>query len=442
MSLPAPVAWAPGDEPERPPDRIAPVGPDPGGTVAAAGLAAATLLTNVVALAATLVFTRLLGSDGYGALAALINVSVILFVPGAALQVAVAREGALGRLGGHAAMAAALARWEREVPLALAPVAVLSVLARDPLAALLGVDEAWAAAAVPVTAGLFLLVSLQRGMLQAERSYRAVGLSMVGEATARLALGVALVAAGLDVTGAYVAMLGSMLATSVWLGVVLRRRLGPPAPGAPAPPLRALAAATIVPSVALTALAVLQNVDVILARHALPDDLAGAYAAATVAAKALVWVAVGVGMWVLPEAVRRAAGGGDARPVLLRAFAVVGAVALPALPVFALAPGLLMRTAFGAEFEEGADVLLVLGIAYGLLAVSYLAVQFLLGIGVRRFLAVLAGAALAEPLLLLLTDDFATFAAIVAVVQAATAGTLLLMALRPARGRPAAAPRG
>ena len=132
---------------------------------------------------------------------------------------------------------------------------------------------------------------------------------MVGEAVVRLALGVALVAAGLDVTGAYVAMLGSMLATSVWLAWVLRRALGPPAPREHAPPLRALAAATIVPTVALTALAVLQNVDVILARHAPPDDLAGAYAAATVAAKALVWVAVGVGMWVLPEAVRRAADG-------------------------------------------------------------------------------------------------------------------------------------
>ena len=168
-------------------------------------------------------------------------------------------------------------------------------------------DEAWAAAAVPVTAGLFLLVSLQRGVLQAERRYRAVGGSMVGEAVARLALGVALVAAGLDVTGAYVAMLGSMLATSAWLAWLLRRGLGPAAPREQAPPLRALAAATIVPTVALTALAVLQNVDVIVARHVLPDDLAGAYAAATVAAKALVWVAVGVGMWVLPEAVRRAA---------------------------------------------------------------------------------------------------------------------------------------
>ena len=442
MSLPAPVAWAPGEEPERPPDHIAPGAPDPGGTAAAAGLAAATLLTNLVALAATLVFTRLLGSDGYGALAALINVSVILFVPGAALQVAVAREGALGRLGDRAAMAAALARWEREVPLVALAIAVVAVLAREPLAALLGVDEAWAAAAVPVTAGLFLLVSLQRGMLQAERRYRAVGGSMVGEAVVRLAFGVALVAAGLDVTGAYVAMLGSMLATSAWLAWVLRRVLGPAAPREDAPPLRALAAATIVPTIALTALAVLQNVDVILARHALPDDLAGAYAAATVAAKALLWVAVGVGMWVLPEAVRRAADGGDARTVLLRAFAVVGAVALPALPVFALAPDVLMRTAFGAEFEEGADVLLVLGVAYGLLAVGYLSVQFLLGVGARGFLVVLGAAALAEPLLLLFTDDLETFAAIVAGVLASVAAALLLMALRPARGRPAAAPRG
>lgn len=443
MSLPAPVAAAPGEPPARGADLAA---AEPAGTGAAAGLAVATLLTNLVALAATLVFTRLLGSDGYGALASLINISVILFVPGAALQVAVAREGALGRLGDRARMAGALARWEREVPLALGPVAVLAVLAREPLAAVLGVDEPWAAAAVPVTAGLFVLVSVQRGLLQSERRYRAVGLSMLGEGAGRLALGVVLVAAGLGVAGAYVAMLGSMLATAVWLAVVLRRDLGPPAERAQAPPLHALAAATVAPTVALTALAVLQNVDVILARHVLDDDLAGAYAAATVAAKAVVWVAVGVGMWVLPEAVRRAAAGADARRVLLRAFAVVGVVALPALPVFALAPELLMRTAFGEEFEEGADVLLILGVAYGLLAVAYLAAQFLLGIGHRWFLAVLVAAAIAEPVALALTGTFASFGLTVAAVQGLTAAALLWAALLPPRRRapvpPAVPPPG
>ena len=50
--------------------------------------------------------------------------------------------------------------------------------------------------------------------------------------------------------------------------------------------------------------AALQNVDVIMARHALDADTAGVYAATTVAAKFVVWVAVGIGLWTLPEATR------------------------------------------------------------------------------------------------------------------------------------------
>ena len=64
-------------------------------------------------------------------------------------------------------------------------------------------------------------------------------------------------------------------------------------------------------------------------------------------------------------------------------------------------PELLLRTAFGAEYESGADVLLTLGAAYALLAVSYLCVQFLLGLH-RRALRARCSAvmAVAEPLLL------------------------------------------
>ena len=63
------------------------------------------------------------------------------------------------------------------------------------------------------------------------------------------------------------------------------------------------------PIIGLFLLASLQNVDVILAKHQLGGDAAGSYAAAAVAAKAVVWVAIGVGLHLLPEATRRAAAG-------------------------------------------------------------------------------------------------------------------------------------
>jgi O-antigen/teichoic acid export membrane protein len=400
------------------------------GNLEAAGLAAASMAANLASVVATLVFTRLLGTEGYGSLAALLNLSVILYVPGAALQVAVARAGALGALGGRAEQAAALAHWVRRVLIALSALALVAGLARAQLAAVLDVEEEWAAAAVPVTAGVLLLVSLQRGLLQAEGAYRAVGLSILIEAVGRVCAGTALVLAGLGVSGAYAATPASLAVCALALAVTLRRRLGSPAPDVPVYPISALARGAATPIVALIAVAVLQNVDVILARHVLPEELAGAYAAATVAAKALVWIAVGVGMWLLPEAVRRAAAGGDARLVLARAFAVIGVVAAPALAIFALAPRTVMRIAFGPGYEAGGEVLLALGAAYSLLAAAYLSVQFLLGLGRRRFVVALGLAAAAEPVVLAGADSLYAFAVIVLVLQAATAAALVTMALR------------
>ena len=82
------------------------------------------MAANLVAVVFTVIFTRILGADGYGSLAALLNLTVILFVPGSALQVAAAREGTLGRLGRGGELAGTLARWTRHILLVLAVVAV------------------------------------------------------------------------------------------------------------------------------------------------------------------------------------------------------------------------------------------------------------------------------------------------------------------------------
>ncbi len=400
-------------------------------TAAAAGLAAATMAANLIAVVFTVTFTRLLGASDYGSLAALLNLSVILFVPGSALQVAVARAGTLGELGAAGELAATLRRWTLRVLAVLALVALVSALARAPLAVALDVEQEWAAAAVPVTAVLWSLLSLQRGLLQAAREYRTVGVSIVLEALGRLAVGAVLVGAGLGVAGAYAGTLASFVVVAVVLDALLRRRLGPPATSTPAHRLRSLARGAALPIAALAVVAALQNVDVLLARHVLADDPAGVYAASTVAAKALVWIAVGIGMWLLPEAVHRAAAGGDPRPVLARAFALIGVVAAPALLAYALIPRLVLGTAFGSEYESGDEILLVLGVAYALLALTYLSVQFLLGMGHRGPVWGLAVAAAAEPIVLLTTDRLSTFAFAVLGVQVVAAAIALGAALRP-----------
>jgi len=186
-----------------------------------------------------------------------------------------------------------------------------------------------------------------------------------------------------------------------------------------------------VPIGGLLLLAILQNVDVIIARHQLGADRAGSYAVAAVAAKTVVWVAIGVGLQLLPQATARAAQGVDPRPVLWRALAVLGCVAVPALIVFALMPKLLLRVAFGPDTVDAAPALLVLGLAMTLLAVAYLTVQFMIALGQVRFLWVLGAVAIGEMALLFAGRFTITgFAGTVAVMQLVAAGSVLFLATR------------
>jgi O-antigen/teichoic acid export membrane protein len=191
--------------------------------------------------------------------------------------------------------------------------------------------------------------------------------------------------------------------------------------------------------VGLTLVAVLQNIDVIIVKHQVGGDLAGSWAAVSVAAKAIIWVAIGLAMHLVPDTARRVREGEDPRRALVRSLAIIAVLAIPALAIFAAVPTLLIRVAFGSDLTQASGALLTLGVAMLLLACTYLAVQYQLALGRRAFLGVLALGAALEPTVLLASGvtDPETFAAVVLAVQAATAAAVLAYAARASAGRTA-----
>ncbi len=350
---------------------------------------------------------------------------------GSSIQVAAARETALGELGSGERLAGTVAAWTRRVLLGLLATTAVSILLRVPIAHVVGVPQhEWAAAAILPTGVLWMGLSLQRGVLQGLRAYAKVGTSLLYEGVGRLVFSLVLVAFGAGVTGAYLGAPLTFAATSVWLMVVLHRRLGPAGEGAPRS-LGGLVGENWGPVLGLTLLAALQNVDVIVVKHQIGGDAAGSYAAAAVAAKAVVWVAIGIGLHLLPEATRRAAAGLDPRPVLLRALVIAGVVAAPALLIFAAVPHLLLRIAFGPDLTQASSALIVLGAAMTLLAVAYLTVQYMIALGHRSFLWVLGIVAVVEPFLLTAGSfSLLSFATIVFGLQCVAASVLLALGLR------------
>jgi O-antigen/teichoic acid export membrane protein len=420
-------------------------------TAKAAGLAGSMIANNVIALGSTIVFARLLKDNqggGYGSLAALVSYFLILSVIGQALQVATAREGVLGHLGVGAGLMATVRRWTRGLLLFTLAITVVSVLLRDPIAQAVGVGkhDQWAAAIGLPAAGLWLALSVLRGALQGIGDYKGVGLSLIGEQGARLVTGAVLAAAGLGVTGAYLGTPLSFIIIGVYCVWRLQRHvqeIEEESMGAvtQAPPA-ALSLWTHVkrawaPIAGLIVIALLQNMDIIAAKHRFDTHLASSYSAVAVAAKVLIWVAMGAGFYLVPEVSRRRAAGEDPRPILVRALAIIAVCAVPVLLIYAFGSHELIKLAFGASKTGAASSLFVLGLAFTVLACTYLAIQYMLALRRSWFLVVIAAVAVVEPIALLNASHKPTsFAAVVLAVQLVGALLAFGFALRPDRNPP------
>ena len=411
-------------------------------TAKAAGLAGAMIANNVIALGSTVVFARLL-SD-YGSLAALISYFLILSVVGQALQVATAREGVLGHLGVGEGLLATMRNWMRTLALFTLALTVISILLRQPIADAVGVKhDAWAAA-IGLPAGcLWLALSILRGALQGVGDYKSVGYSLIGEQAMRLITGAALAAIGLGVTGAYLGTPLSFIAMGVYCTVQLRRY------ASAHPPAVATERHTVdlwthvrmawAPIAGLIVIAVLQNIDIIAAKHRFTGtkDLASSYAATAVAAKVLIWVAICAGFYLVPEVSRRKAAGEDTRPVLAKALLIILVCAVPVLLIFVFGHTPLLRIAFGRNRLLASSSLPILGVAFTVLAATYLAIQYMLALKRTWFLVLLAAVAVSEPVLLLQASRNPTgFAAVVLGVQAVGAVVAFALALHRDGARP------
>jgi O-antigen/teichoic acid export membrane protein len=143
---------------------------------------------------------------------------------------------------------------------------------------------------------------------------------------------------------------------------------------------------------------------------------------------------MGAGFYLVPEVSRLRAAGKDPRPILARALGIVAICAIPVLLIFGLASHLLIKAAFGASKTNAAGSLIFLGLAFTVLACTYLAIQYMLALRRTWFLVLLGAVAVIEPILLLnASHQPKSFALVVLGIQALAALVAFICALRPDR---------
>jgi O-antigen/teichoic acid export membrane protein len=374
------------------------------GPLALAGFAA-----NGANVLVTLALARLLSTRGYGALAQLTSLFLVVSMPGTAVVVGVVRRVTALAVSGHDRP---VGRWARRAharaTIAVAAFAVLALSLRGPVAHLLSIPAPLGVFAAVSAGGVWILLSLDRGLLQARRSYQALAANLVVEGGVRTVAVLSFVGAGMGVTGAAWGILVAEVVTAIHARIAADRlwAVGESVRARGTARLATWVAVVIDPSpvgersfgsarqlhrmfldlsaalVAMALLAYLQNVDVIVLSRAAPH-FSGSYAAISVASKAIVFGAIALGGYLLPEAAIEWHRGGHALRQLVVTFlvlAVPGSALLCASVVF---PRRLLSLVFSSRYVGAQSAFAFLAIAMVFLSVTVILTLYLLAAGQR-----------------------------------------------------------
>lgn len=341
-------------------------------------VAAAGFFANVLNLGVSVLIARLLSPNDYGAFSQMVGIFFIVALPGSALSVAVVRRATHYLVAGDESL---IAYWQRRLNQRILRWAggfsVLALGMSFTIAFWLG-HRSWLAVWVNTLAALaWAILNVDRALLQARQRYLDLAKNFALEGVARTIFMVALSPFG--VTGI---VMGLLLAIAV--ARVHARRLVQPVDQRTGHMLEhtGITGDLLVALATLGLLATLQFLDVFLVGHYDPTA-AGPYSAISQVAKTVVYGAIILGNFLLPETAIAERSGSDA----YRQLGIAGG--LLAIPVVLLGTASevgaesLLTLVFGSRYSGGYSALTTLIGAMVFLGGSTLLATYLLGSGRR-----------------------------------------------------------
>ncbi len=287
------------------------------------------MVVNAAAALVVIAIARLVSSRSYGEIAQLLGLFFILSMPGSAVLVGVVRRVTGLQAAGQCHLVRGwVARVHRFGIIGLGIELVLVLALQGWIARWLGLPNGQGVVLILMAAGIWILLSVDRGLLQAHRSYRPLAGNLLVEGGIRTAFVLVLVAGGFGVAGYALGVFISEVVATAHAHWLARRAWADPStapvvrdaggdrPVTDRPPEELLARRKLMADVSaafvgLALLGLLQNIDVILLGR-LDHANVGPYAAISVASKGLVFGALALGAYLLPEATIRWNEGGHA----------------------------------------------------------------------------------------------------------------------------------
>jgi O-antigen/teichoic acid export membrane protein len=408
------IAVAGGPMIQLPADESAPslVGADntvKGGLVQAGPVAIAGMLVNVTAALVVVAVARLVSSQAYGEIAQLLGLFFILSMPGSAVLVGVIRRvTGLQTTGQGHLVRRWVVRIHRICMVGIGVELIVVLALQGWIAHQLHLPDGRGVVLILMAAGIWILLSVDRGLLQAHRRYRPLAGNLLVEGGVRTGLVLVLVVGGSGVTGYALGVFVSEVVATLHAHWLVGKAWADPAtapvaqdaaagrvtapPGSPGQVLarRKLIADVSAAFVGLALLGLLQNIDVILLGR-LDHANVGPYAAISVASKALVFGALALGAYLLPEATIRWNEGGHAIRQLGVTLLFLSVPAAMLLVISVFVPRQFLTLVFSAKLATAAPAFAPLVLAMMCLSFTVLVTNYLFGTGSRWIVFLLAG---------------------------------------------------
>lgn len=383
---------------------------------------------NVCSFLFHLIVSRMLGPADYGALGALLGLTVILLVPLGALQTSLTQ-----------AMAPRLQAGARVVDIAIAPVLASAVLwalgafavfaALSPLLqSFLHLESIRVVIALGCSIIPFVIGVVPKAVLLAQLRFIPLAAAMIAGSVVRVVSGALLVDAGFGVLGALSATVLAELTTTALALVPLRSELRHDPTATPVVPSRRDRSVAIA---AFTGFWAFTVIDVLLARHGLGRVQSGLYVAASTAASSILFLAGAVSAVAFPRFAAAGGRGVEARRSLIQAFSLVQILCIPTAAVFALAPTFVVRILFGEEYRPASAVLWILALAAACVAGVQVLLHFLIARRSAGALIPWLGVAAAAALILVGPRSLNSIAITMGSVAGGLVTAMFLLALRP-----------
>jgi O-antigen/teichoic acid export membrane protein len=363
---------------------------------------AGSFVVNVLNYVFTLVISRLLGVEAFGEVTALFSLMLIVSVPAAALSMLMTRQTAYYTMKGQDAVrelfvqlkknvyAASITFWimfavlipffSRFLQIPYLPLAIFSIL-------------------IPIT----LVSALQAGTLQGLQEFFHLSKQNIISTVVKLAASIGLVYAGYSVVGVMIGLVFASLASWAYGYRATRAVLTPQQAQADSQATEVVISTSLFSTILFTTLllALLSNVDILLAKHYLSAEAAGQYGALSTLGKILIY---GVGAFItvlLPMvSAAHAKNDGGGVKILALSLSVIAASSFCIYLAFLLYPDTIVHLLFGTRYTGIAEHLAEFSIAMACIALATAFINYFVAIHNTSFLYLLAFGIVTEAILI------------------------------------------